>query len=146
MAEREEETKADADADPPREGSVGAQRRQRDAAGGPAATRSADGAGSASAETETDSQSETESNATPPLPGAGTPEGDALQEADAAFTRGDYVRVRELTEKLIGAPDDSVARYARDLLSRTEVDPVQVGVVLACLALFAYIVYTYVLS
>ncbi len=53
--------------------------------------------------------------------------------------------MRQITEKLVEAKDDAVARYARDLLTRTQVDPVQVGVVLACLALFAYIVYTYVL-
>jgi hypothetical protein len=98
------------------------------------------------AETESESESESETETDSPLPGEGTPDGDALREADEAFTRGDYVRVRELTEKLVGASDDEVARHARDLLTRTQIDPVQVGVVVACLALFAYIVYTYVLS
>ena len=39
-----------------------------------------------------------------------------------------------------------MAVAARELLSRTQIDPVQVGVIGACLALFAYIVYTYVLT
>jgi len=93
------------------------------------------------AEADTDEPDEPQA----PLPGAGTPEGESLAKALAAFERGDYVEVRQLTEKLVEAPDAEVAGFARDLLSRTQIDPVQVGVVLACLALFAYIVYTYVL-
>ncbi len=104
-------------------------------------------------ETETDSKTEAGSDSgadadadkEAPLPGAGTPEGESLAKALAAFERGDYVEVRQLTEKLVEAPDAEVAGFARDLLTRTQIDPVQVGVVLACLALFAYIVYTYVL-
>jgi len=81
----------------------------------------------------------------PPLPGEGTPEGERLAQAHAAFERGDYARVRELCDTLVEASADDVARAARELRSRTEIDPVQVGVVLACLVLFGIIAYTYVL-
>lgn len=85
-----------------------------------------------------------EEEAPEPLPGAGTPQGEKLAQAYAAFDRGDYARVRELCSPLQEAPQDDVARAARDLRARTEIDPVQVGVVLACLVLFAIIAYTYV--
>ncbi len=80
-----------------------------------------------------------------PPPGEGTPEGERLAEAHAAFERGDYGRVRALTARLLEAPQDDVARAARDLRRRTEVDPVQIGVILACLVLFLFLAYTYVL-
>lgn len=80
-----------------------------------------------------------------PLPGEGTPEGDRLAQAHAAFERGDYAVVRKLCAPLVEAPQDEVARAARELRARTQVDPVQVGVVLACLVLFGIIAYTYVL-
>ena len=79
-----------------------------------------------------------------PLPGEGTPEGERLAAAHSAFDRGDYAHVRELCAPLVEAPQDDVARAARELRARTEIDPVQVGVVLACLVLFGIIAYTYV--
>jgi hypothetical protein len=117
MAEEEEEEETDTDADSDAQAETDAD---------------------ADADAETDGDAEE-------VPGAGTPEGDSLREALAAFERGDYVGVREIAESLVEAKDDEVANYARDLVNRTRVDPVQIGVVLACLALFAYIVYTYVL-
>lgn len=80
-----------------------------------------------------------------PLPGAGTPEGERLAEAHAAFEVGDYRRVRALCDALAEAPQEEVARAARELRRRTEVDPVQVGVILACLALFVILAYMYVI-
>lgn len=80
-----------------------------------------------------------------PPPGAGTPEGERLAEAFAAFEVGDYRRVREVCDALVEAPQEDVARAARELRARTEVDPVQIGVLLACLALFVILAYMYVL-
>lgn len=101
------------------------------------------------AETETETEggaaaAEEAGEQSPPLPGEGTPEGEKLAAAHAAFERGDYARVRELCDELREAPRDDVALAARELRKRTEVDPVQVGVVLACLVLFGIIAYTYV--
>ncbi len=81
-----------------------------------------------------------------PLPGEGTEEGERLRSADGAFERGDYVEVRRVTRGLVEASDDAVAAHARDLLHRTQVDPIQVVVILACLALFSTIAYLYVLT
>ena len=81
-----------------------------------------------------------------PLPGAGTAEGGQLRLAHDAFTVGDYRRVRRLTEPLLEAPDGDVARSARDLRRRTQIDPVQLGVVLACLFLFLAVAYAYVFA
>jgi len=98
------------------------------------------------AEDEEEDEAEAEAEAEKKLPGEGTRDGEKLREAETAFERGDYVRVREIATPLVeSAKDDEVARHARDLRRRTLVDPVQIGVIVACLALFAYIVYTYVL-
>lgn len=80
----------------------------------------------------------------PPPPGEGTEEGERLLEAHRAFEAGDYRRVRELTEGLYQAPSD-VADAARALHRRTEVDSMQVGVILACVVVFLFLVYMYVL-
>lgn len=87
--------------------------------------------------------------ATPPAeparaPGEGTPEGDKLKDAHAAFDAGDYRRVRALCDELARASDAEVVRAAVALRRRTEVDPVQIGVLVACLVFFAIIVYVYV--
>lgn len=80
-----------------------------------------------------------------PLPGEGTDEGALLRSAQAAFDRGDYAEVREVTARLVEVPNDAVAAHARDLRHRTQIDPIQVVVILACLALFSTIAYIYVL-
>jgi len=80
-----------------------------------------------------------------PLPGAGTEEGDQLRAAHRAFELGDYRRVRALSDALLEARDGEVAANARELRARTGIDPVQVGVVLACLVLLSLIAYVYVL-
>jgi len=80
----------------------------------------------------------------PPLPGAGTPDGDKLAHAHAAFAAGDYARVRRLCDELGGARRDDVAAAARDLRRRTQIDPMQVAVIVLCLILFVAIAYTYV--
>ncbi len=78
------------------------------------------------------------------LPGEGTPAGDKLRAAFRAFEAGDYVRVRELCDTLLGASKD-VADAARSLRRRTEVDPMQIAVIAACLVFFLVIAYVYVL-
>jgi hypothetical protein len=78
------------------------------------------------------------------LPGEGTPEGEKLRQAHGAFEVGDYRRVRQLCDELQGGPEQ-VARAAAELRKRTEVDPVQLGVLAGCLAIFLIIVYVYVL-
>lgn len=71
---------------------------------------------------------------------------DLLQEAQAAFERGDHMTVRRLCARLQGAADADVREGAAALRRRIAVDPAQ-GVVLAgCLALFALLVYLYLLS
>lgn len=83
--------------------------------------------------------------APPPLPGAGTPEGERLADAHHAFEVGDYARVRAVCGPLREARLEAVARAARDLDARTRVDPVQVAVLCACLLFFLGIAYVYVI-
>lgn len=78
------------------------------------------------------------------LPGADTPEGQRLQDAQLAFERGDYGKVRELTGTLTGGDPDVVAA-ATALRRRTSVDPAQIAIVCACLVFFLFIVGKYVL-
>jgi hypothetical protein len=80
-----------------------------------------------------------------PLPGAGTEEGERLRAAHRAFEVGDYRKVRALCDDLLEARDGEVSASARELRGRTAVDPVQVGIVLACLVLLGLIAYVYVL-
>jgi hypothetical protein len=68
-----------------------------------------------------------------------------LREAERAFEAGDYRRVRVLCDELIAKAPKDVAEAARALRRRTEVDPVQVGVLAGCLVLFLVIAYIYVL-
>ncbi len=83
-------------------------------------------------------------NETEELPGADTAEGQRLQDAQLAFERGNYAKVRELTATLTGG-DPDVAAAATALRRRTSVDPAQVGIVVACLVFFLFIVGKYVL-
>lgn len=80
-----------------------------------------------------------------PLPGEGTPDGDRLRQAHRAFEAGDYVLVRELCGALSGAEDTEVSAAAAALAKRTGVDPVQIGVLVACLVFFLVITYVYAL-
>jgi len=80
------------------------------------------------------------------LPGEGTPEGEKLRAAHAAFDAGDYASVRTLTGELVDVSDREVAQSAHDLRRRVSVDPVQVAVLLACFLFFAWISWKYVFS
>ncbi|HJL05525.1 MAG TPA: hypothetical protein RMH85_28805 [Polyangiaceae bacterium LLY-WYZ-15_(1-7)] len=81
-----------------------------------------------------------------PTPGRGTPAGEALEQAHAAFTAGDYRRVRALTEPLLDHDDADVAHAAVALRRRTQVDPAQVVVLALCLGFFAWVVWKWVLG
>ena len=69
---------------------------------------------------------------------------EALLAAEAAFERGDYAEVRQLATPLAQGKGPT-AEAAAGLLQRTRVDPAQVGVVVACLLFFCFIVWKYVL-
>ncbi len=69
---------------------------------------------------------------------------DRLEEARAAFEAGDFAAVRRICRPLADADVPEVAGAARTLLRRVGVDPVQIVVVAACLALFVVIAAIYV--
>lgn len=79
-----------------------------------------------------------------PIPGRGTADGDALRDALHAFDAGDYVRVRELTGDLADAEDSEVRAAAERLAERIGVDPIQIVVLLACVAVLFTIYWVWV--
>ena len=79
------------------------------------------------------------------LPGAGTPEGERLRQAERAFDAGNYALVRALARELEGAADPAVRDAASEIARRTSVDPVQIVVIVACAAILATIVYVWIL-
>ncbi|HJL17144.1 MAG TPA: hypothetical protein RMH99_15870 [Sandaracinaceae bacterium LLY-WYZ-13_1] len=81
----------------------------------------------------------------PPLPGAGTRDGEKLREAFRAFEVGDYRRARSRVAELVDAEDAEVREVALDLHERMSVDPVQVVVIVACAAVLFTIVYVWIL-
>lgn len=87
-----------------------------------------------------------EKEAPKPIPGAGTPDGEKLARAVQAFDAGNYAVVRRLTTELEQATDADVKEYAKGLRRRIDVDPIQIVVLVACLALFLVIAYVYVLE
>jgi hypothetical protein len=93
-----------------------------------------------------DDPAKAEAAAPEPLPGEGTPEGELLREANAAFEAGNFAMVREIVAKLASAPDPKVADAASDLRRRIAVDPLQIGLLAACAVAFLVIVWIYVLS
>lgn len=72
-----------------------------------------------------------------------SPEGKELREAEVAFEVGDYRRARELATKLAGSSRAAIADAARDLLRRTDVDPVQMGFLALCACAILGIAYYY---
>ncbi len=79
----------------------------------------------------------------PALPGAGTPEGAALERALALYRIGDYRMMREVLTPLTQAKDPAIADAARGLLRRIAVDPIQLGVLVGCLLAILAIAYHY---
>lgn len=78
------------------------------------------------------------------LPGAGTPDGEALRDARAAFEVGDYRRARELAARISRSEDREVAAAAEDVLRRTGVDQVQIAFLVACTLAILTIAWIYI--
>lgn len=76
---------------------------------------------------------------------SGTPDGDALDQAERAFELGRFADVRRIVAPLLASTSPEVASAARELHRRVSVDPAQIAVVVACLGLLATIVARYVL-
>ena len=89
---------------------------------------------------------EDEAESPPALPGPGTPEGERLREAHAAFDRGDFRRVREVTSELAAAGDRDVVAAAAALALAVKADPTAIGVLVACLIGFCIVAYHYLAS
>lgn len=92
------------------------------------------------------SNEERDASAPAPLPGASTPEGEKLREANVAFESGNYARVRELGRELERAQDPAVVDAARSLVRRVSVDPVQVAFLGACAIALMVITWIYILE
>jgi hypothetical protein len=75
--------------------------------------------------------------------GADSPEARELREAEVAFEVGDYRRCRALATKLAGSTRPAVADAARDLLRRTDVDPVQIVFLTLCACALIGVAYYY---
>jgi hypothetical protein len=78
------------------------------------------------------------------LPGEGTPDGDTLRDAWAAFEVGDYKKARELAQKIQKSEVDGVALAAADVMHRTGVDEVQIAFLTACALAILAIAYYYI--
>ena len=78
------------------------------------------------------------------LPGVGTPDGDALRDARAAFEVGDYKHARELAARLTRSEDREIAAAAEDVLRRTGVDQVQIAFLVACALAILTIAWIYI--
>lgn len=78
------------------------------------------------------------------LPGVGTPDGETLRDARAAFEVGDYARARELAARLARSEDREIATAAEDILRRTGVDQVQIAFLVACALAILTIAWIYI--
>ncbi|MCA9530780.1 MAG: hypothetical protein KC543_11640 [Myxococcales bacterium] len=81
-------------------------------------------------------------------PERSAPEDPRLVAAHDAFDRGDFATLRRLTRAVERAErgpggDRALADAARRLRRRVEVDPMQVVVLVACLALWAFLAFEY---
>jgi hypothetical protein len=85
-----------------------------------------------------------EPSATPETPAPTAADTDRLAEAERAFAAGDYAAVRSLTSTLLDAKSGDVAKAARELRARVSVDPLQLAVVLACVAFLAAVALVWV--
>lgn len=79
----------------------------------------------------------------PEAPTDDSPEGKSLREAEIAFEVGDYRRARELASGLAGSTRAPIADAARDLLRRTDVDPIQMVFLALCACALIGIAYYY---
>lgn len=79
----------------------------------------------------------------PELPGAGTPEGEALRRARDLFFVGDHAEMRRVLLPLTKSSDPAIADAAERLMRRIAVDPVQIGFLVGCLFAILGIAYAY---
>jgi hypothetical protein len=79
----------------------------------------------------------------PELPGAGTPQGEALRRGLALYQVGNYREMRVILGPLTTAKDPAVADAASALLKRIAVDPVQIGFLVGCLLAILGIAFHY---
>jgi len=65
----------------------------------------------------------------------------SLDDAHRAFEAGDFGLARRLAQQLLaGAPDDATRAAARDILSRTGVDPLILWITVGCAVIFSLVV------
>lgn len=69
-------------------------------------------------------------------PDASAPDASTLGEAEAAFARGDFARVRVLTSAITGSLDHQTRLRALALRRRVSVDPIGVAIWLVSFAFF----------
>lgn len=74
----------------------------------------------------------------------GTP-GGRLELASAAHDAGDFAAVRELLDGLGEGLDEKQQEQLQLLRARTQVDAVQIWILLACFGLFCVVAWKYVL-
>jgi hypothetical protein len=66
-------------------------------------------------------------------------EGSGLDKAHRAFERGDFAEARKLASGMKSSDDPAVRSAADQILSRTSLDPLIVGITAACLLGFSLI-------
>lgn len=66
-----------------------------------------------------------------------------LRQASRAFEVGDFATVRRLCDELATASDPDVVGLAAKLRERTQVDRLQVVILVGCALLFAYVVWRF---
>lgn len=69
----------------------------------------------------------------------------AIAEAERAFEAGDFATARSLAKPLVSNADAEIAKRASELSGRLAIDPVQLGVLVACTLFFGWVVLRYVL-
>ncbi len=71
-------------------------------------------------------------------PPAGGPNEEAVLACTRAFVRGDFGEARERAGQVLAATEASEEEqaFAREVVSRTKMDPLALGVGLACVGLF----------
>ncbi|MCB9598749.1 MAG: hypothetical protein H6724_10810 [Sandaracinus sp.] len=67
-----------------------------------------------------------------------------LAKAEHAFEVGDFGQARALARALRGASDAEVRERASALAKKLSIDPVQIGVLVACTLFFGWVVARYV--
>jgi hypothetical protein len=69
---------------------------------------------------------------------------ETLAAAERAFEAGDFATARALSSGLVSNADPEIAQRASKLRARLSIDPLQIGVLVACTLFFAWVVVRYV--